>query len=195
MPTQTQVQQIILSAEWKRANLIFNRYTALTAGFKTYYENEIRRYRYLIAAVTRQYQLGDYTSTNFQIVYDCLSTLVGIDTSVNTIDPNYKGPNTIINVVSGGGGSTVNSTQILFSNQTTVSITGYQAEYATEFGKNPLSVQIFVSDGVGGFAPDYGTAPDFTYAVPNDPSSGVSSITWGYPVPTSGYISIFGVQQ
>jgi hypothetical protein len=92
-----------------------------------------------------------------------------------------------------GGGSTINTARIPFNNETVITLASYQSAYYPLYGNTPIVVQIFVQDLSGGFEPDYGTAPVYTYLTPGNPASGIVSIAWGYGVATSGYILISGV--
>jgi len=107
-------------------------------------------------------------------------------------NPNAQIPGTVINIVNAG--SVINSTETPFTNQTTITLS-YNTSLANRYGKTPMICQIYVSDGAGGFNPDFGTAPDITYVVANDPTSGFASVTWGYGVSTTGYIYLSGVQN
>lgn len=98
MPTQAQIQKTILSAKLKSANLTNANLTMLAGGTSSVKWGYIKRIRYFTKAVVRQYNLLDYSSANFLLVYDCLVNLIGLDTTTNTIDPNYNNPNIIINV-------------------------------------------------------------------------------------------------
>jgi len=92
MPTQAQVQQSILSAQLIAANKTEANRIALVGGSLSAQWGYIYRIQRFINAVLRQYNLGDYSSANFLIAYDCLLNLIGIDTTVNTIDPNFQNP-------------------------------------------------------------------------------------------------------
>lgn len=92
MPNANQVQQSILSAQLKLANLINANTTALMGGILSVEWGYIKRFNRVTKAVLRQYNLSDFTSVNFTIAYDCLLNLIGFDTTVNTIDPNFQNP-------------------------------------------------------------------------------------------------------
>jgi len=92
MPTQSEIQQTILSAQLIAANKTEANRITLAGGALSAKWGFIRRITRLCIAVLRQYNLQDYTSTNFLIVYDKLVTAIGVDTTVNTIDPNFQNP-------------------------------------------------------------------------------------------------------
>jgi hypothetical protein len=98
MPTQQSVQQTILSAQLLAANKTEANWVTLAGGGLTVKWGYVERITRLTTAVLRQYNLGDYVSANFTTVYDCLVSLVGLDTTVNTIDPNFQNPAFIIGI-------------------------------------------------------------------------------------------------
>ena len=100
MPTQSQVQQTILSAQYVMAVQSTGNANNMAAGFKSNGFGFLKKLYCYIQAVKRQYALNDFSSPNFLIVYNCLCKMVGMDTTVNTIDPNYQGPSFIIDVES-----------------------------------------------------------------------------------------------
>ena len=191
MPTTTQVQNTLLTAQLKAANLTLANVTALQAGALSVSWGAIIKAQRGINSVQNRYTIGDLTSTTFNTAYACLTAFVGTYAG-GAIDPNAQNPGTVINVT-GGAGSKVNSNFFPFTNQTTVALDNYQSVYYPTYGNAP-QIQIFVSDGAGGFTPDNGTAPDYQYVTAGVPSSGITSITWSYGAPVTGYIQIVGVQ-
>jgi len=184
------VSDEILTGQLKIANLVLGYNTALQNGaLNVNWDTAIKGNRSVLA-VQNRYSLGDTSSATFQAAYACLSAFVG-QYAGGSIDPNAQNPGVIIDVTTTG--SIVNSDTFPFTNQTTVALLSYQTAYYSRFGNTPY-VQIFVADGLGGFTPDNGTAPDYVYATPGNPTSGIVSITWGYPIATTGYILISGVQ-
>jgi len=186
MPTPTQVQQSILSAQLAQANLVYANNLSMAAGFKPSHHFTIKRFRWLIAACLRQYNLGDLSSQNFLTVYGCLCSLTGQD-SANPIDPNYQGPNFNIGIAVTNVTANYNEGIIEFSNQQTVQILNYSNTLAKIYGPNP-KVMIYTP----GFVQDEQTEPTYIYNNPTDPTSGLVSITWSYPVAVTGYIAIWG---
>lgn len=180
----------ILTGQLKVANLTLSNIIALQGGILSVNWDTAIKGNRSVLAVQNRYSLGDTSSTTFKTAYACLSMFVGQYAGGN-IDPNAQNPGTIINVTNTG--SKINSNIYPFTNQTTISLLSYQSVYYALYGNNPY-VQIFVADGVGGFNPDYGTAPDYTYVVSNDATSGIASIGWVYGVATSGYVLVSGVQ-
>ncbi len=180
----------ILTAQLKLANITLANITALQGGaLSVNWDTAIKGNRGILA-VQNRYLLGDTSSVAFRIAYACLTSFVG-QYAGGAIDPNAQNPGTVISVINTG--SKINSTIYPFVNQTTISLLSYQSGYYPLYGNKPY-LQIFVADGVGGFTPDYGTAPDYTYVVPNDATSGIVSVTWGYGIATTGYVLVSGVQ-
>jgi len=166
-------------------NLILQKNGQCAPGIKN-----ITALKRIIRCLTFQIN-ANVVDTDTNTLYNCLlKTLAGFNSNY-TIDPSVIIPGTTI--IISGGGSKVNSAIIPFNNQTVILLAGYQATYYPTYGNTPY-VQIFVADGVGGFAQDNGTAPDYTYVTPGNPASGITSITWAYGVVTSGYVLISGVQ-
>lgn len=92
MPTQTQVQNTILSGQLQLANLVLDNSTKEANGCNNIDWFQAWRYYLNIQAVQRQYNLADYDSSYFLAVYNCLLNQIGFDPTVNTIDPNYQPP-------------------------------------------------------------------------------------------------------
>lgn len=149
-------------------------------------------YLKLIRAAEFFYSIGDYISTNSVYFYNQVLNIAGSNYSTSTLDPNAQVTNTtiIVNQI----GSTVNSAKIYFTNVTTAGLLGYIATYYVLYGNNPdVSVWLLTgTDGSGNpvYNEDAGTSP----TINTDAGGNITSITWDYPVPTSGYISITGVQ-
>lgn len=196
MLSNEQVLQTLLSAYNKIAEVSTDNNNNLIAGFPVsdlQLDNKIYCYA---QAVRRQYILGDLTSVKFLKVYDYLGKLVGIpkyNDIMNAINPYYQGPYLSIDITNNNTGAIVNSTIIPFTGQTTISLLSYQSAYYATYGNTPY-VQIFVADGTGKYNADMSTSPKYTYVISGNPSSGIVSIVWTYPVATNGYILISGVQ-
>jgi hypothetical protein len=103
MPTQTDVQNLILSARLQRAALVNNNRVSISLGGQPVKLTEISQYKLTIKAL--QYLLPDLTSDTFYAIYNCLTKLVG-QSGVPSINPNYQAPNTTI-IIEGGGSSAI----------------------------------------------------------------------------------------
>jgi|GEM_PF-7089978 len=191
--TQAQVQNTLLAASLKVANLVLVNYTSLTGGALSVQWGYINYMQRAINCVQRQYNLADYVSVPFIKAYDKLLQLVGT-LGIGAINPFAQG-GAIGQINITVSGSMVNTTIITFVNATTVILSNYNTVYAPTYGKTPLVCQIYVSDGMGGFTPDYTTSPDYVYVTSGVPSSGIVSITWTYAIPTTGFILLSGVQN
>lgn len=186
--TQDQIQATILSAQLKMADMVLANTTAEMGGSTNVNWYPAQRFFLNIKALQRQFNLGDYASVAVQAIYKCLSTLIGFDSTLNQIDPNYQPPaNTIIvNEI----GTDYEEGIIPFTNETIVSLTGYPTNYYPTYGNYP-KVVIYNGNETDGYREDEGTAPVPLY-VGNDFTQPLLSITWTYPFPTSGYILISG---
>ena len=191
MATQAQVQNTLLAASLKVANLVNTNGTFLAAGGLTVEWGYINLMQRAINCVQRQYNLGDYISSPFIIAYNRLLIFVGID-APGTINPNAQIPETTIVVVDTG--SIINTTQIPFVNETTITLSDYVATYSQQYGSTPIVCQIYVDNGTTPAYPDFGTAPAIDFVVSGDPTSGYATVTWGYGLATTGYILLSGVQ-
>jgi hypothetical protein len=109
------------------------------------------------------------------------------------VNPNAQIPGTVVNIINQG--SVINETTIPFTNQTTITLSSYVANYSLRYGKTPLVCQIYVDNGSDPAYPDFGTSPAIDYVVNGDPTSGYSSVTWTYGAATTGFIMLAGVQQ
>lgn len=85
-----------------------------------------------------------------------------------------------------------NSIKIAFTNQTSASILKYDSLYLANYGNNP-EVSVWLLNQNGTYNRDEYSAPLITYLNQQNPSTGISSIIFKYPVATSGYISLNGV--
>jgi len=99
MPTTDEVQNTILSGEWKLANIVLVNTNDEANGCTNVDWFNAWQFYLNIQAVQRQLNLNDLTSAEFLQVYDCLRNLIGIDPNVNVIDPNYQPPNGNIVVI------------------------------------------------------------------------------------------------
>jgi len=92
MPTQTQIQNTILQAQQQAAGIILANTVSEQGGATNVNWWPSTLWYFNITALTKQYNLGDYTSNQCIAVYDCLNVMLGLDTSVVSIDPNYQPP-------------------------------------------------------------------------------------------------------
>lgn len=134
------------------------------------------------------YQVDDSTT---QSLYSCMMAIISGFTGSYTPDPTVIIPGQTVTIIVEG--SVVNSERIPFTNATIVSLANYQANYYPTYG-NLSEYSIWVSDGADGFNQDNGNVPNISFVVPGVITSGIASITWGYPVATTGYVQISGVQ-
>lgn len=187
MPTQNQYLEAIGRAGLTVADEALALVNAEKGGCQTDWSNvfcEVKKIR----CAQFFFRMGDYVSDDAVLFYNQLLGIAGTNHSDATIDPNAQIPNIIINVNTMG--SNVNSTTIPFTNQTTISITGYQSTYYPSYGNNPV-VSMWIANGDGSYNEDTGNVP----TIVRDGSGNIQSITWGaYPVNVSGYVSLLGVQ-
>lgn len=97
MPTQQQVQNKILAASLKAADMTATVLQAEENGLPNTGWSFIKQITRFITAVTRQYTLGDYDSPSFLQAYDCLCKFTG-EYGGGNIDPNFSFPGIIIDV-------------------------------------------------------------------------------------------------
>lgn len=89
MATQQQVQDTILSASYLAATLTNNNLQKISVGNDNVDWTLIRKLVRNTEALTIQYNTQTYSSWT---LYNCLNDLIGFDTTVNSIDPNYQPP-------------------------------------------------------------------------------------------------------
>lgn len=90
MPTQIEVQNTILQAQLKFANIVLANTTAERGGnFSVCWDSAVQFYLN-INALQRQFDLGDYVSSGAVAIYACLNKLIGYDPSVIVVDPHYQ---------------------------------------------------------------------------------------------------------
>lgn len=188
MPTQSQVQTNILTAQLNVANLVYANLTTLSGGGSFVKWDFIKKYTRAINCVSRQYNLQDYSSTGFLTAYDCLLNFIGGNTA-NPLNQNAQNPNTVININNNIIGTNVVRDIIPFTNANPVQLLNYNNTYKQLYGNNLITLDIFLT----GYTEDEQTPPKIIYAVSNDPTTDIVSITWDYPAPVSGYILIAGV--
>lgn len=99
MPSQIAIQNTILQSQLKAAYVIKALTDAEISGRLDTDWFSATRWYFNIQALQKQFNLGDYTSTQTVAIYDCLNVLIGLDTSVIVVDPNYQPPSGNIVVV------------------------------------------------------------------------------------------------
>lgn len=190
MPTQSQIQTNILTAQLNVANLVNANLTTLSGGGSFVKWDFIKKYTRAINCVSRQYNLQDYSSTGFLTAYDCLLNFIGGNTA-NPLNQNAQNPNTVIIIPGGISGTQIVYGRIPFTNANPVQILNYNNTLKALYGNNILApVRYFT-----GYTEDVATPPTINYLVSNDPTSDIVSITWTDPpgILLTGYIQIAGI--
>lgn len=169
MPTQQQVQQVILSAQLTAANLV-NANGVILVGGGNVIETMWERPTWLRLnsnALQRHYNLGDYVSATVQTLYNCLLSLIGIDTTVNFIDPNFQTAGITIDVVEGGSG--FKPTFLTFTDVNLVS-DGQGGYYLPCTGATGLVIiAVTINEiGIDGWTPVYTFNPPNIYGFANN---------------------------
>lgn len=101
MIPQQQIQDTILTAQLKAADMTLANINALTGGQLYVDWQPVNKAQRGINAVLRQYNLGDYGSSGMLMAYSCLQGFVGTYAG-GSIDPNAQNPNTVIDVIESG---------------------------------------------------------------------------------------------
>lgn len=189
MPSPTNIQNTLLSASLLMANDCIANLAQLSVGNDELDWSGIRRLNRNINALQYQYNTAQYDTSQTLVLYSCLNSLIGFDTTVNNLDPNYENPGVvydITNVITATG----NFTRIPFNGITNVSLANFQSTYALIYGSDAI-VSIWVTqDNFATVQQDTGTVPTITNLggdinKPND-------YEWVYPFATSGYVQING---
>lgn len=192
MPTSNQIANKILRGQLFQANL--SKGYAQQEKVGNFFSNW--DYSVFISTLVQglQFQLSisDFTSATTLNIYNKLSGELGakyIDGAA--LDPNAQLPNTTI--INNGGfiGTNVVRDIITFTNANPVQLLNYNNTYKQLYGNNLITLDIFLT----GYTEDEQTPPKIIYAVSNDPTTDIVSITWDYPagILVSGYILIAGV--
>lgn len=189
MPQPSLIQQTILNAEYKIATLANTNLNLILNGGLAVKEDFINYFRLNLQGLKYQYGQSDYFSTTTVIIYDRLVGFIGIPAGV-TVDPNYQNPNqTNIQVPVLIG---YNSDKIPFAttdDAPILTLSNYNTVYKQLYGNNPI---VAIYDNQGQYIGDEQTPPMVTYQ-DDDPTKDILSISWSYPIATSGYIQISGV--
>lgn len=185
---QATVENTLLAGSLKIATLVNANLTQLTGGNLSVSWKAIKRGQRGLNAVQRQYNLGDYGSTNFLIAYSCLENFVGTF-GAGTLNPNAQNPGTIVNVttvITAQG----NFIRIPFNGVSIVSLSNFQSVYAPIYGDDAI-VTIWVTfDSFATMQQDTGTVP--TIVNLGGDINKPDSYTWTYGIPTTGYVQING---
>lgn len=107
--TAGQIQQTILSAQYLQATMTEANRVQLSVGNAIVPWAQIKRLNRNTIALQYQLNRGNFVTTT---LYDCLNSIIGVDLTNNTIDPNFQNPNIIIE---DGGGSGFEPTIITFA--------------------------------------------------------------------------------
>lgn len=188
MPSSTAIQNTILSSQLAMAKLVLANVTAEMGGSTNQDWIPATRYYLNWKALQRQFNLGDYTSVQCVAIYDCLNFLLGYNVAQNVIDPNYQPNNTPIVVTNAGAMGYVTSPNIVFTGQTTITLANWQTVYAPDYGQFPEILLYTTQGGVD----QQDTQTQIIPVYSSDPTSVLESISWSYPVPTTGYYRITG---
>lgn len=190
MPTQAEYSQAILKAQLINATDGNDLILCEMSGCDANWSKALCQFRQIQGALFC-YEIGDYTSDTAVYFYNTLLEMVGLKYPAGvTPDPDAQVPSIVIITE----GSTVNTTTIPFTDQTTITLADYVNTYSVMYGRTPLICQIYVDNGSNPASPDFGTAPVINFVISGDPTSGYADVTWGYGVPTTGYILLSGVQ-
>lgn len=192
MPTLDQIGDKIFRSQLLQKSLVDTAIASEKKGCEVNEWKNIVCISQLIQALETQVLIQDYTSANTVNLYNQLSRILGFQfVDGHSLDPNAQQTPGVV-FIGNQPSPVLNFDRIEFNNATAVSLSPYQAVYYPRFGNNPI-VQAYLSDGANGFNPDYGNVPTYEYIIPGDDHSGIANISWLYPIPTTGYISIFGV--
>ena len=183
MPTANDIQNTILTASLLMANDCIDNLAQLNVGNSEVYWASIRRLNRNITALQYQHDTEQYTSSQTVMLYNCLNSLIGFDTTVNNIDPNFQNPAIIIEIEGGNG---LNVSGPIFFNAQTVTISNWQTSFVETYGNYP-DIDIYDLDGF----PQTSTTARLVYPG-NDPTQPLASVTWGYVGVTQGYYIIKG---
>jgi len=103
MPTSTQIQNTLLSAQYKNAIAMQNDYNLINMG-DTPRNSALNNFIWLtIDGLQYQFNLGNYNTATTISLYDKLNQYIGFDTTVNSLDPNAQIPNTVIEIINPAG--------------------------------------------------------------------------------------------
>ena len=103
MPTSIQIQNTLLSAQYKNAVAMQNDYNLINSG-GTPRDSALNNFIWLtIDGLQYQFNLGNYNTATTISLYDKLNRYIGFDTNINSLDPNAQIPGTIIEIINPAG--------------------------------------------------------------------------------------------
>jgi len=103
MPSQQEIQDVILSAQYKEAILVQKNYDLVNSGNPQQNYPLINYLRLNITGLSFQLNRPDYTSSTTLTIYDRLQNIIGFDTTINSLDPDAQIPGTVIEIVNPAG--------------------------------------------------------------------------------------------
>lgn len=103
MPSQTAIQDTLLSAAYKNALAVQANYNFVLIGGQPKNEPQINYIWLNIDGLQYQFNLGNYNTETTITLYDRLNQYIGFDTNVNSLDPNAQIPGTEIIIVNPAG--------------------------------------------------------------------------------------------
>lgn len=188
MLTQTQYTTVVFTAA--RANAVLTQKLRSKEALGCYPDWSIASCQSL-KIKSGQWSLNthDYSSAASVDIYNQLVDIGSTWTGGIVFDPNAQLPNTTIINNNNFVGTNVVRGIIPFTNQNPVQLLNYNTTYKQLYGNNLITLDIFLN----GYTEDEQTPPTIVYAISNDPTTDIISITWDYPAPVSGYILIAGV--
>lgn len=99
MPTQVQVQNTILSAQYKLATYVNTNLNLINSGNLPQNEDTIDYLNLNLLGLEFQANRPDYVSDTTVTIYNRLLGLIGIDTTNNNLDPNFQNPAQVIQII------------------------------------------------------------------------------------------------
>lgn len=192
MPTIDQIGDKIFRAKLYRAELVVSAIQAESTGAEPKHWDLIVCLGDLIESLTTLAVGEQYNLAATDNIYNQLAERIGLRYIDGVeLDPNaQQSPGVVF--IGNQPEQKFNTTRIIFVAATEVNLLNYPSLYYPLYGDNP-DIQIWVSDGAGGFNADYGNAPDIQYVIPGDANSGIASIAWVFPIETTGYVRIAGL--
>jgi len=189
MPSAQSIENTLLSASLLMANQCTANLVQLSVGNDELSWASIRRLNRNINALQYQYNTGQYDATATVTVYNCLNSLIGFDTTINNLDPNFQN-STVVYDVTAVTNAQANYDRIIFGNVDTVSLSDFQATYVDRYGDNAIAELFVTTDAFATVQQDTGTVP--TIVNLGGDINKPDSYTWTFGIPTTGYIQITG---
>lgn len=184
MPTTNDISVSILIGQAYYKQLLDQDTTKRQVGNSPFNKKKLTCLKRLMRAL--QWDLDSSVNDSITtVIYDLLlDGFAGFNGNALAVDPSVIIPGKTITVINNG--TTMNTDKLPFTNVNPVQLLNYNIVYKRIYGNNPI-LQIFVT----GFTQDEQTPPTIAYQ-DDDFTKDILSITWDYPVPVSGYISITG---